>query len=597
MLDAIEHLAQWVRAPLLLVCLARDELLERRPAGAAGAATPPSSSSSRSAPTTRASWWPRCSARRRDDGGELVAAGGRALRRQPAVRRGDGAAPGGGGDATGSPSCPTPCRRCSPRASTRSTRSSAGSCSRRRWSAARSGRARWRRWPSEEGRDLGQALSALQEKDILAAGGGVAPGRRARAGLQARADPRRGLRDAPQGGPLPQALRGRPLHRGARRRPHRRGGGAAGRALRPRRRAGRRGAAWSRRSWRRSTERAVRFLEEAGDAAALLYSNREAISHYRHALELLGDDDDAAAARIGEKQGDVALRLGRVDAAIEVWGECLDHHRGQEDLERVADLHRKLGAGAGAQGRAQGGDRALPARDQPAQGRPAAARAGAPLRGGRLALPADGRQHARDLRVREGAAPGRAAGRDARGQPRARHLRPRVRPHRRHREGALEPRALGRARARGSRPRRDDPRPARPGPPPRDLRGRRPRRGRGLRGGARARRAGRRPAGQVELHSALAQLAAYRADWDQVRRSTDASAELAEREGLVGKLCLPYALRGLLRWRDGDLDGAEERFRRAHELAEQVGWSELVVPGALRAGADAARPRRRTPTP
>src|SRR5918999_5188674 len=31
MLDAIEHLAQWVRAPLLIVCLARDELLDRRP--------------------------------------------------------------------------------------------------------------------------------------------------------------------------------------------------------------------------------------------------------------------------------------------------------------------------------------------------------------------------------------------------------------------------------------------------------------------------------------------------------------------------------------------------------------------------------------
>ena len=31
MLDAIEHLAQWVRAPLMLVCLARDELLDRRP--------------------------------------------------------------------------------------------------------------------------------------------------------------------------------------------------------------------------------------------------------------------------------------------------------------------------------------------------------------------------------------------------------------------------------------------------------------------------------------------------------------------------------------------------------------------------------------
>ena len=31
MLDLIEHLVQWVRAPVLQVCLARDELLTRRP--------------------------------------------------------------------------------------------------------------------------------------------------------------------------------------------------------------------------------------------------------------------------------------------------------------------------------------------------------------------------------------------------------------------------------------------------------------------------------------------------------------------------------------------------------------------------------------
>ncbi len=36
MLDAIEHLAQWVRAPLILVCLARDELLDRRPGWGGG---------------------------------------------------------------------------------------------------------------------------------------------------------------------------------------------------------------------------------------------------------------------------------------------------------------------------------------------------------------------------------------------------------------------------------------------------------------------------------------------------------------------------------------------------------------------------------
>src|SRR3954468_12190630 len=36
MLDAIEHLAQWVRAPLMLVSLARDELLARRPSWGGG---------------------------------------------------------------------------------------------------------------------------------------------------------------------------------------------------------------------------------------------------------------------------------------------------------------------------------------------------------------------------------------------------------------------------------------------------------------------------------------------------------------------------------------------------------------------------------
>ena len=46
----------------------------------------------------------------------------------------------------------------------------------------------------------------------------------------------------------------------------------------------------------------------------------------------------------------MALRLGRVDAAIEVWGRCLDHHRGEESLERVADLHRKLGTALAVKG-------------------------------------------------------------------------------------------------------------------------------------------------------------------------------------------------------------------------------------------------------
>ena len=84
--------------------------------------------------------------------------------------------------------------------------------------------------------------------------------------------------------------------------------------------------------------RAHEALESAGDVAAGLYSNQEALTHYKAALRLDGDDDCAhpdARARIAEKYGDVALRLGRVDKAVDLWERCLDFHRGEEDLARV----------------------------------------------------------------------------------------------------------------------------------------------------------------------------------------------------------------------------------------------------------------------
>jgi tetratricopeptide (TPR) repeat protein len=86
---------------------------------------------------------------------------------------------------------------------------------------------------------------------------------------------------------------------------------------------------------------------------------------------------------------------------------------------------------------------------------------------------------------------------------------------------------------------------------------------------------------QIELHAALAQLAFYRCDWGDVATAADTSAELAEREGLVGKLCLPYSLRGLLAWREGDFETSVELFERANELAERLGWSEVAFNALL----------------
>ena len=93
----------------------------------------------------------------------------------------------------------------------------------------------------------------------------------------------------------------------------------------------------------RLRSKALQFLEAAGDAASALYSNQEALAHYE-AAGLLGVGDHAQQARVREKQGDLALRLGRVDAAIEVWEQGLEYHSDQEDLEHVAELHRKIGA-------------------------------------------------------------------------------------------------------------------------------------------------------------------------------------------------------------------------------------------------------------
>ena len=216
-------------------------------------------------------------------------------------------------------------------------------------------------------------------------------------------------------------------------------------------------AAWRRRSSTSMRGRALRFLEEAGDAAALLYANREAAAHYRHARAICSAGRarrQRAHRREARRRVAAARPRGRGDRRLVRLPRVAPRPGGPRARGRPAPQDRR---GAVAQGRAQGGDRALPEGHQPAEGRPAAARAGAALRGGRLALPPHRRQHARHLRLREGAAAGGAARRDARGEPRARDLRARVRPHRRHREGAPEPRARRGARARLGR-RRDDPR-------------------------------------------------------------------------------------------------------------------------------------------
>src|SRR5947208_10297965 len=321
-------------------------------------------------------------------------------------------------------------------------------------------------------------------------------------------------------------------------------------------------------------ERAVRFLEEAGDAAGQLYSNREAVSHYRHAREI-GSTDPAAPVRIGEKLGDVSLRLGRVDEAIGVWQECLEYHRGQEDLERVADLHRKIGAGLSHKGERkaaiehyQKGINLLkdgPPRLELVRLYEEAAWLYLHTGDNMLAIYASEKALRLAERLGETRAASRAHGIFGRvfgrigDMPKARENLERSVELARgldQSETILALLALGHhlevfeADDAGAERAYDD-------------------------ALALAEEVGDVPA-RVELLAARAQLAFHRADWDAVQAASDASVELAEREGLVGKLCLPMAMRGWLAWREGNWEAAEQRFGRAHELAEQVGWSEVA---------------------
>ena len=571
MLDAIEHLAKWVRAPLLVVCLARDDLLERRPGWGGGRL---GATQLFLEPLTSAQSRELVSALLGDHGPAhevvpLVAerSGGNPLFAEEMVRRLEEQGTAGIAALPDSVQAVLAARLDALDPFERRLVQQAAVVGRTFWEGSLDALAK------QEGRPLGPALAALQEKDILA------PEPESRlAGEQELAFKHVLIRDVAYG-MLPKSVRWQKHVEVARFIEERAGDRTEevvallaehyGRAAALSGEAG-----GDPRDLAEIAGRAVRFLEEAGDAGALLYANREAISHYRHALGILGDADDAVAARIGEKQGDVALRLGQVDAAMEVWDECLQHHRGEENLERVADLHRKLGAALAVKGERkaaienyQRGINLL--KDGPPTlelVRLYEEAAWLYLQTGDNMLAIYASEKALRLAERLGETRaasrahgifGRVFGRIGDNEKARANLERSVELARESdpEQTILALLALGRhlelsqADARGA--------------------GQAYNEALGL-----AEQVGDLPS-QVELHSAVAQLAAYRADWDQVVRSTDASAELAEREGLVSKLCLPYALRGLLCWRDGQFDDAEQRFREAHALAEQVGWSEL----------------------
>ena len=577
MLDLIEYLAQWVRGPLLLLCLARDELLEHRPSwggGRRGATSifldPLTADETRALVTGLLSG--NAEAKKAADA-VATRAGGNPFFAEEMARMLAEEGTIETAELPGTVQALLAARLDSLEPHERQLVQQAAVVGRTFWEGSLAAVAR------EAGFDLNDTLMSLQEKDL------VVPS----TGSQLAGEPEYAfkhvlIRDVAYG-MLPKSVRST-KHFEVGRFIENRAGDRTDEVVTVLAEHYGRAATLAEESGVSGGEleglhaKALHFLEAAGDAAALLYSNPEAFKHYSAAREIECPHDPAALARIGEKQGDVALRMGRVDAAIEVWEESLEFHRSQEDLRRMGDLHRKIGAGLWHKGeRKQALDHYQKGTNLLKDGPPCLElvrlyeeAAWLYMHAGDNMLAIYASEKALRLAERLGETRaasrahgifGRVFGRIGDSAKARENLERSVELAR----GSDEGETIRALLALGNHLEISDA----------DYDG----------AGAAytealtiSQRVGDLPA-QVELHAALSTLAVYRADWDAVEAFTEDSAELAEREGLVGKLCLPYASRGLLRWRSGDWDAAERSFRRAAELADQVGWSEVSFAALL----------------
>ncbi|HEX2435653.1 MAG TPA: adenylate/guanylate cyclase domain-containing protein [Solirubrobacterales bacterium] len=576
MLDLIEYVARWVRGPVLIVCLARDELLDRRSGWGGGRRNATTISLEPLGDEETRELVGALLPRAGDGGNGLTdiapqvaeRSGGNPLFAEEMINRirEEGAA--AADTLPDSVHSVLAARLDSLEPIERHLLQHASVVGQTFWQGALAGPA------NEEGADLADALGALQEKELIVTSAGSRL-----AGEHEYAFKHALIRDVAYS-TLPKSVRVRK---------HAEVGGfiedragerldavvalVAGHYARAATLAAETDLPTDDREQIESA--ALRSLEAAGERAASLYSNQEALGHFSAAYDLARDGEPAARARIGEKLGDVSLRLGRVDSAVEVWEECLEYHRGEEDLARVGDLHRKIGAGLWHKGQRETSiDHYQRGIDLLKDGPPSlelvrlyeeAASLYMHTGDNMLAIYASEKALRLAERLGEAAAASRAHGIFGR-------VFGRIGDTEKARENLERSVELARGTDPGEAVRAlftlgyhleiseadyDEAASAYA-------------EALGL-----AEQVGALPS-QVELHAALAQLAAYRADWEEVERSTEASAALAEREGLLGNLCFPYVMRGVLRWREGRWDDAAAACRRAHELAEQVGRSEVA---------------------
>ncbi len=339
--------------------------------------------------------------------------------------------------------------------------------------------------------------------------------------------------------------------------------------------------------------RALEYGEAAGDAAAALYSNREALAHYEAAAALAGDE--RGAPRSGSPRSAATSRCasGGSSRRSSCGNGCLGFHGEQGDLEHVAELHRKVGAALAHKGERK---RAIEHHQQGINlikdSEPSltlvrlyeeAAWLYMQVGDNMLAIYASEKA----LRLAEGLGEPRAASRahgifgrvfgrigDAR-------------------QGARESRASRRAGTRVRRG-RDGAGAARAGQQPRARRGR-------LRGAgehyaealALAERIGDVPA-QIELQSALGELGLSTAATGRRSHASDRRERRARRTRGARRASCACRTTCAAGCAGATATGRSPRgcSSTRSELAEQVGWSEVALSALTGLAVDAARPRR-----
>ena len=92
-------------------------------------------------------------------------------------------------------------------------------------------------------------------------------------------------------------------------------------------------------------ERALQYLLRAGDKAARMYANQDAVGWYRRALGIVEQQGNPPTlrAKVLEKLADAHSDLGEPEAARESWEAALLLYDTLQEKERLAALHRKIG--------------------------------------------------------------------------------------------------------------------------------------------------------------------------------------------------------------------------------------------------------------